>query len=98
MSENAGIEQHKPGWVHRVFGIESGQLIACDAVRNELGWSRSARFRFLYRGRLGHFYLQCDPRSWEELDLQQAREHFRSLPVQLVPEGEALAAPPEAGA
>jgi hypothetical protein len=72
----------KPGWIRRVFGLESAKLIACDARPGE-GWARPEPFNFLYRGKLGGLFLQTGHRTWREISRQEARALFERLPVVL---------------
>jgi len=96
MKGSKSIEQQKPGWTSRVFGIASGRLVACDATFEQEEWTRTEPFRFLYRGRSGGFYLLSKSARWDSLPVERARELFRHLPVRLVSEDAAFAAPSEA--
>jgi len=76
------LRSEKPGWIRRVFGLESAKLIACDARRGE-GWERPEPFHFLYRGKLGGLFLQTGHSTWREISREEARELFERLPVVL---------------
>lgn len=76
------LQSEKPGWIRRVFGLESATLIACDARRGER-WDRPEPFHFLYRGKLGGLFLQTGPSTWREIPRGEARELFERLPVVL---------------
>jgi hypothetical protein len=76
------LQSDKPGWIRRVFGLESAKLIACDA-RQGSGWERTEPFNFLYRGKLGGVFLQTGHSTWRELSRQEACELLARLPVVL---------------
>jgi len=76
------LRSEKPGWIRRVFGLESATLIACDARRGE-GWERPEPFHFLYRGKLGGLFLQTGHSTWREIPREEARALFERLPVVL---------------
>lgn len=78
------LRSEKPGWIRRVFGLESATLIACDARRGER-WERPEPFNFLYRGQLGGVFLQTSPSAWREVSRQEARALLDRLPVVLDP-------------
>jgi hypothetical protein len=84
------LRRTKPGWLSRVFGIETGSLIACDATWDGSKWTRGDGFQFLFRGYLGHFFLLSDELSWKELSPGDAVQRFAALPVKLVSEEQAF--------
>lgn len=83
--ENAvsGLVEQKPGWLARIFGIESAALVACDAAFEEGEWRRAESFRFLYRSRGGSYFLQTQPREWREVSSEEAGILCRTLPLRL---------------
>jgi len=83
-SPNHSLRDQKPGWLSRIFGIESAVLVACDANWRDEEWVRPAEFRFLYRSRRGGFFLMTTPRSWREVEGSEARKLFEGLPEQIV--------------
>jgi hypothetical protein len=88
----------KPGWTSRVFGIESGRLVACDARFDGGEWRRGEDgFEFLYRGTIGGFYVLRAPDRWDVVSRDVAAACFRRLPIRLVSEADALAEATRAG-
>ncbi len=73
----------KAGWMSRVFGIESADLLACDAQRVSGAWQRSTPYQFLYAGRLGSYFLATGDHQFEPLPEARARRLFAELPVRL---------------
>ena len=78
------LARNRPGWLSRVFGSESGALVALDARKGETGWVRPVPFRFLYQGRLGSFFLVTAADAWSAIEEAEARDVFAALPVKLV--------------
>ena len=84
------IRELKPGWTARVFGIETGTLLACDARWAGTNWERGNQFTFLYRSKRGKFFVLQDPQTWSILTDPDARKLFRELPEKLVAEEKAF--------
>jgi hypothetical protein len=99
--DTTSLRRSKPGWLSRVFGIETGSLVACDATWDGARWCRGDSFRFLFRGRLGHFFFLTTEIEWKEISSAEAMQHYDALPVTLLtrteafPEGDAALPPPE---
>lgn len=81
--DTAQLFETKPGWLSRIFGLETAHLVACDAHWNGESWERGEAFRFLYRGTLGGDYLLTDEHTWQALEAGEARELLDALPVRL---------------
>ena len=87
------LRKAKPGWTARVFGIETGVLMACDAWWSDDGWQRGETFRFLYRSKRSKYFLLTAVQDWEILSEEQARTLYPSLPEQIMETDEAFAEP-----
>jgi uncharacterized protein YbdZ (MbtH family) len=85
MSQIQTLVEQKAGWMSRLFEIEVGTLVACDAEHDGETWVRREPFRFLYRSRGGHFFLLTDDHSWSVLDAGTAERLFEELSVKLAP-------------
>jgi hypothetical protein len=57
LGESLLLRQERPGWLSRLFAIESGALQACDAHRTNGAWTRVEPFRFLYRSNRAKYFL-----------------------------------------
>jgi uncharacterized protein YbdZ (MbtH family) len=88
--EAESLKRSKPGWFGRIFEIETGLLIACDARRQGDSWTRGEEFTFLYRSRRGKFFVLRDPRNWTVATEEAARKLYQRLPVKLSSEAEAF--------
>ena len=78
------IKELKPGWMSRVFHLETATLLACDAHWNGTNWERAEKFSFLYRSKRGKFFVLHDVQSWSIATDGEARRLFRELPEKLV--------------
>ena len=85
MSQIQTLVEQKAGWMSRLFEIEVGTLVACDAEHDGETWVRREPFRFLYRSRGGHFFLLTGDHSWSVLDVTTAERLFEELSVKLAP-------------
>jgi uncharacterized protein YbdZ (MbtH family) len=74
----------KPGWTSRVFGIETGTLVAGDPSWDGATWTRGNTFRFLYRSKRGKFFLLTTPQTWTIIPDRDARDLFQQLPEKVV--------------
>jgi len=74
----------KPGWLSRVFGIETGFLIACDARWTGTDWERGDAFSFLYRSRRNKYFVLRDPYGWTTVPADDAARWYASLPEKVV--------------
>ncbi len=88
----SSLREHKPGWLSRVFGIETASLIACDASHHRNEWVRGETFSFLYRSRRGKYFQLTDPHRWSLVTTEDAEHLFARLPQKLVSRAEAFAA------
>src|SRR5688572_29872007 len=61
------IPELKPGWMSRVFGIETARLVACDATWDGTNWQRGETFTFLYRSRRAKFFVLHDMHKWTHI-------------------------------
>jgi MbtH protein len=93
MSQIQTLADERPGWMSRLFEIEVGTLIACDAEHDGAAWVRREPFRFLYRSPAGHFYLLTDSSSWSVVDPSAVERLHGELPIKLVPAFQDLPAP-----
>ena len=84
------IKELKPGWTARVFGIETGTLVACDAHWNSTNWERGDKFTFLYRSKRGKFFVLHDVQSWSIATEADAKKLYAELPEKLVPADKAF--------
>jgi uncharacterized protein YbdZ (MbtH family) len=78
----------------RVFHIETGMLVACDARRDGRDWQRGETFSFLYRSRRNKYFLLRDVRTWRVLTEDEARELYARLPEKVMSPEEAFEAEP----
>jgi uncharacterized protein YbdZ (MbtH family) len=79
----------------RVFRIETGLLVACDARWDGQEWQRGETFAFLYRSRRNKYFLLRDVRTWCVLTVQQARELYAQLPEKVMSFQQAFESEPE---
>src|SRR5687767_9181807 len=84
------IPELKPGWTSRVFGIETGRLVACDAKWDGDNWERGDKFEFLYRSRRGKWFVLTDAQNWAILTEDKAHALYKKLPEKLHPEQKAF--------
>lgn len=96
MHGERSLGEVKPGWLARIFGIETARLIACDARWTGDTWERGDRFRFLYRSRRSKFIelnsIDAGANDWKILTEADARALWLDLPVKLGGAAEAFAA------
>ena len=85
------LTKSKPGWLARIFGIETAQLVACNARQVDGDWQRDETFEFLYRSRRGKYFLLTDRTEWRVLTEAEARDIFARAPEHLVSAEEAFA-------
>lgn len=80
--------EHGAGWRQRVFGIESGRLVACNRLPCSAG--RTAGFgQWLYRAPSGHWFLLEEERIWRQVEAAEVPALRAALSFQLErhPEG-----------
>ena len=87
------IRELKPGWLSRVFGIETGRLMACDAHWAGDNWDRKERFTFLYRSKRSKFFVLHDTHNWTHVEEDEARRLYAKLPEKVMDEVAAFAEP-----
>ncbi|MBA3772079.1 MAG: MbtH family NRPS accessory protein [Ramlibacter sp.] len=82
-------------WMLRVFHIETGALVACDARWDGRNWQRGETFTFLYRSRRHQYFQLRAVRTWCVVTPEQARALYERLPEKVMSLQEAFEAEPE---
>jgi uncharacterized protein YbdZ (MbtH family) len=77
------LRELKPGWLSRVFGIETGSLVACDARWAGTNWERGEKFTFLYRSRRNKYFVLHDVQNWSIVTVEDAKKLYKELPEKL---------------
>jgi uncharacterized protein YbdZ (MbtH family) len=85
------LSADRPGWRSRLFGLDVGRLIACDARKSGDRWERGDSFNFLYRSRRAKYFLLTSVRDWRVVTEADARALYSRLEHKTLAEEHAFA-------